>query len=80
MLVNLDEFDHEGFLLASSTNGSPPRFFSLVAGFPKNRFSDNVLSDYNDQFDGIVLFIALNEDLSIFTNFDRVKLFKNFLV
>ena len=79
VLVNVDEFDHDGFLLASSTNRSPPRFSTLEAGFIKNRFSDNVLSDYDDQYDGIVLFIALNKDFSILTNFDRGKLLKNFL-
>ena len=45
VLVNVDEFDHDGFLLASSTNRSSPRFSTLVAGFIKNLFSDNVLSD-----------------------------------
>ena len=79
VLVDVDEFDHDEFLLASSTNRSPPRFSSLVAGFIKNRFADSVLSDYDDEFYGILLFIALNRDFSILTNFDRVKLLKNFL-
>ena len=77
--VNLDGFDHDGFLLASSTNHSPPRFSTLMAALIKNRFSDTFLADYDDEFDGILLFMALNRDFSILTNFDRVKLLKNFL-
>ena len=38
VLVIVDEFDHDGFLLASSTNRSPPRISTLLAGFIKNAF------------------------------------------
>lgn len=38
-------------LLAAPPTSPSPRFSTLEAGFIKNRFSDNVLSDYDDQFD-----------------------------
>ena len=60
--VNLDGFDHDGFLLASSTNHSPPRFSTLMAALIKNRFSDTFLADYDDEFDGILLFMAFNKE------------------
>jgi hypothetical protein len=72
-------FDIAAFVNSSGANRSPPRLSTLFAALIKARFSDSVLSYFDDEYDGIKLFFAINEEFSILSNFDRMKLLKKFL-
>ena len=77
--IDATEIDVVEFLKETTFNRSPPRFSTLIAAFIKAKFSEKFLHDYDDEFDGINLFAALNRDFHILANFDRIKLLKNFM-
>ena len=78
-IIDAEHVDVIGFLESSAANRSPPRFSTMIAAFIKAKFSDKFLTDYDDEFDGVLLYFAINRDYGILSNFDRIKLLKDFL-
>lgn len=77
--IDAANVDIIAFLNSTAVNRSPPRFSTMITAFIKAKFSEKFLCDYDDEFDGILLFFALNRDYGILANFDRIKLLKDFL-
>ena len=69
-IIDAEHVDVIGFLDSSAANRSPARFSTMIAAFIKAKFSNKFLTDYDDEFDGVLLYFAVNRDYGILSKFE----------